>query len=124
MADAAAAMALALVDGRAILTVAARDLGPVLVERLEVEWPGTRRALAVAELRNRRGRLRAATLVIDRARIESQVAAAQLQTGSLGVTLEPGRLVVSGQSNGAAAFSARLSLSAGTGPKLQVTVDG
>jgi tetratricopeptide (TPR) repeat protein len=124
MADAPAAMALALVDGRAILTVAARDLGPVLVERLEVEWPGTRRALAVAELRNRRGRLRAATLVIDRARIESQVAAAQLQTGSLGVTLEPGRLVVSGQSNGAAAFSARLSLSAGTGRKLQVTVDG
>ena len=77
MADTTAAMALALVDGRAVLTVAARDLGPVLVERLEVEWPGTRRALAIAELRNRRGVLRAATLVIDRARLESQVAARQ-----------------------------------------------
>jgi tetratricopeptide (TPR) repeat protein len=125
MADAAAAMALALVDGRAILTVVARDLGPVLVERLEVEWPGTRRALAVAELRNRRGRLRAATLVIDRARLESQVAGAQLPAGRLGVMLEPGRLVLSGgQSDGAAAFSARLSLGAGTGRKLQITVDG
>jgi len=78
MADAMAAMALALVDGRAILTVAARDLGPVLVERLEVEWPGARSALAVSELRNRRGHLRAATLVIDRARLESQLAAATL----------------------------------------------
>ncbi len=125
MADAAAAMALALVDGRAILTVAARDLGPVLVERLEVEWPGTRRALAVDELRNRRGRLRAATLVIDRARLESQVAGAQLPAGRLGVMLEPDRLVLSGgQSNGAAAFWARLSLGAGTGRKLQVTIDG
>src|SRR5580698_2219435 len=125
MADTTAAMALALVDGRAVLTVAARDLGPVLVERLEVEWPGTRRALAVAELRNRRGRLRAATLVIDRARLESQVAGAQLPAGRLGVMLEPGRLVLSGgQSDGAAAFSARLSLGAGTGRRLQVTVDG
>src|SRR5450432_2381271 len=119
MADAAAAMALALVDGRAILTVAARDLGPVLVERLEVEWPGPRRALAVAELRNRRGHLRAATLVIDRTRLESQLRAAQLPLGQLGVALEPGRLVLSGRSNGSngsdgsngsTAFSARLSL--------------
>ena len=33
MADADAAMALALVDGHALLTVAARDLGPAVVER-------------------------------------------------------------------------------------------
>jgi tetratricopeptide (TPR) repeat protein len=131
MADTTAAMALALVDGRAVLTVAARDLGPVLVERLEVEWPGTRRALAVAELRNRRGLLRAATLVIDRARLESQLGAAKLSAGGLSghladhlaVALEPGRLVVSGRSNGAPAFSARLSLGAGDGRKLRVSVD-
>jgi tetratricopeptide (TPR) repeat protein len=127
MADAAAAMALALVDGRAILTVAACDLGPVLVERLEVEWPGTRRALAVAELRNRRGHLRAATLVVDRTRLESQLRAAKLPLGQLAVGLEPGRLVLSWRgngsngSNGSALLSARLS--AGDGRKLRVSVD-
>ncbi len=131
MADTTAAMALALVDGRAVLTVAARDLGPVLVERLEVEWPGTRRALAVAELRNRRGQLRAATLVIDRARLESQLRAAKPSSGHLsgplsdhlGVALEPGRLVLSGHGNGAPAISARLTLGAGDGRKLRVSVD-
>jgi len=132
MADAMAAMALSLVDGRAILTVAARDLGPVLVERLEVEWPGARSALAVSELRNRRGHLRAATLVIDRARLESQLAAAKLPSGQLGVALEPGRLVLSGRgsgsngsnsSNRSTAFSARLTLGAGGGRKLRVSVD-
>jgi tetratricopeptide (TPR) repeat protein len=127
MADTTAAMALALVDGRAVLTVAARDLGPVLVERLEIEWPGTRRALAVAELRNRRGLLRAATLVIDRTRLESQLQAAKLSSEGpsdhLGVALEPGRLVLSGRSNGAPAFSARLSLGPGDGRKLRVSVD-
>ena len=132
MADTTAAMALALVDGRAVLTVAARDLGPVLVERLEVEWPGTRRALAVAELRNRRGLLRAATLVIDRARMESQLHAAKLSSdrlsGPLSVALEPGRLVLSGRGNGnggngSTGFSARLTLGAGDGRKLRVSVD-
>jgi tetratricopeptide (TPR) repeat protein len=134
MADAAAAMALALVEGRAVLTVAARDLGPVLVERLEVEWPGTRRALAIAELRNRRGVLRAATLVIDRARLESQLRDAKLSSGEVSgpvaVALEPGRLVFSGRSNGShgsngeTPFSARLTLGAGAGRKLRVSVDG
>ena len=132
MADTTAAMALALVDGRAILTVAARDLGPVLVERLEIEWPGTRRALAIAELRNRRGVLRAATLVIDRARVESQLRDAKLSSDHpsgrlsdhLGVALEPGRLVFSGRGNGAGAFSARLTLGAGDGRKLRVSVEG
>ena len=130
MADATAAMALALVDGRAILTVAACDLGPVLVERLEVEWPGTRRALAVAELRNRRGHLRAATLVVDRTRLESQLRAAKLPLGQLGVALEPGRLLLSWRgngsnggsgSNGTTVLSARLG--AGDGRKLRVSVD-
>ena len=134
MADTTAAMALALVDGRAVLTVAARDLGPVLVERLEIEWPGTRRALAVAELRNRRGLLRAATLVIDRARLESRLAAANVSSssrsgqiaGPLAIALEPGRLVLSGSDNGgngSSAFSARLTLDAGDGRKLRVSVD-
>ena len=129
MADATAAMALALVEGRAILTVAACDLGPVLVERLEVEWPGTRKALAVAELRNRRGRLRAATLAIDRTRLESRLQAAKLPLGQLGVALEPGHLVLSWRSNGSSGgsgstpLSARLSLGAGGGRKLRVSVD-
>jgi len=132
MADATAAI-LALVDGRAILTVAARDLGPALVERLEIEWPGPRRALAVAELRNRRGHLRAATLVIDRARLESRLRAAKLSSshfwGQLAVALEPGRLVLSGGSKGSkgskgsTAFSARLTLGPGAGRKLRVSVD-
>ena len=129
MADTTAAMALALVDGRAVLTVAARDLGPVLVERLEVEWPGTRKALAVAELRNRRGLLRAATLVIDCARLESQLRDARLASGQLAVALEPGRLVLTGRGEGqngngaSAGFSARLSLGAGDGRKLRVSLD-
>ncbi|HXT96290.1 MAG TPA: tetratricopeptide repeat protein [Polyangia bacterium] len=126
MADAAPAMALALVDGRAVLTVVGRDLGPVLVERLEVEWPGARNALAIAQLRNRRGRLRVASLIIDRARIDDRIAARGPAAGELGVALEPGRMVLSGNGNhgGAEAFSARLSLGPGEGRKLRVSVDG
>ena len=48
-------MALALVHGRAVLTVTARELGPVMIERLEVEWPGPRKSLAIAELRHELG---------------------------------------------------------------------
>ncbi|HEY4395252.1 MAG TPA: hypothetical protein VGP64_14375 [Polyangia bacterium] len=127
MADAAPAMALALVDGRAVLTVTARELGPVMVERLEVEWPGTRKSLAVAELRNRRGRLRAATLIIDRAGVESRVSAARTPEGRLGVALEPGRIVVTGRppaANGHPGAGARLTLGAGPGRRLQISVDG
>ncbi|HEY6477725.1 MAG TPA: tetratricopeptide repeat protein, partial [Polyangia bacterium] len=130
-ADAAPAMALALVDGRAVLTVTARELGPVMVERLEVEWPGPRKSLAVAELRNRRGQLRAATLIIDRAGVESRVAAAKAPNGHLAVTLEPGRIVVTGRApvpggNGHAGTAglARLTLGAGPGRRLQISVDG
>ncbi len=135
MADAVPAMALALVDGRAILTVTARELGPLMIERLEVEWPGPRKSLAVAELRNRRGQLRAATLIIDRAGVESRVAAAKTEHGPLGVTLEPGRIVVTGRAQGQgegenenghakAGSSARLTLGAGAGRRLQISVDG
>ncbi|HVV48801.1 MAG TPA: tetratricopeptide repeat protein [Polyangia bacterium] len=128
MPDAAPAMALALVGGRAVLTVAARDLGPALVERLEIEWPGPRQALALAKLRNRRGRLRAASLIIDRARVDSRIAGAQPTSGHLDVALEPGRLVLSGhtaagEAGAAAAFSARLSLGPGDGRKLRVSVE-
>src|SRR5579871_6458355 len=131
MADATPAMALSLVDGRAVLTVVARDLGPVLIERLEVEWPGARKTLAVGELRNRRGHLRVASLIIDRARIESSVAA-RVPAGEMGVGLEAGRLVLAGTSksrkvrgNGAglgpttdigpSTYFARLSLAPGDG---------
>src|SRR5215831_8263510 len=98
-----------------------------MVERLEVEWPGTRKSLAVAELRNRRGQLRAATLIIDRAGVESRVAAAKAPEGQLGVALEPGRIVVTGRppgGNGHAGAGARLTLGAGAGRRLQISVDG
>jgi tetratricopeptide (TPR) repeat protein len=129
MADAAPAMALALVDGRAILTVTGRELGPVMVERLEVEWPGPRKSLAVAELRNRRGQLRSATLIFDRAGVESRVAEAKLPNGSLGVTLEPGHIVVTGHAAGGNGHpgqgsAARLTLGAGAGRRLQISVEG
>jgi tetratricopeptide (TPR) repeat protein len=128
MADATPAMALALVDGRAVLTVTARELGPVMVERLEVEWPGPRTSLAIAELRNRRGQLRAATLIIDRAGVESRVAGAKTPAGGLGIALEPGRIVVTGRASGgnghAGAGAARLTLGAGPGRRLQISVDG
>jgi tetratricopeptide (TPR) repeat protein len=129
MANAAPAMALALVDGRAVLTVSAREVGPVMIERLEVEWPKARDALAIAELRNRRGVLRAATLIIDRAGVESRVAAAKAPNGELGVALEPGHIVVFGGggkgSNGhaSAAAQARLVLGPGEGRKLRVSVE-
>ena len=34
------AMALALADGRALLTIENRDLGTALVEHVVVDWPG------------------------------------------------------------------------------------
>ena len=40
MADAEAAMALALADGRVQLTIENRDLGVAVVEHLSVDWPG------------------------------------------------------------------------------------
>jgi tetratricopeptide (TPR) repeat protein len=137
MADAAAAMALALEcleDGRALLTVAARDLGPVVVERVEVEWsapggpPGSD-PITVDRLRSRRGHLRVAKLVVDRARLEQRVADAKVPVGeilSLGVTLEPGQIVLSGraQTDGRASpFAARLVLGAGKGRKLRISVE-
>jgi tetratricopeptide (TPR) repeat protein len=136
MADAAPAMALALEDGRALLTVAARDLGQVVVERVEVEWPAPREAIAphtsavtIDGLRNRRGRLRLAKLVIDRARLEKRVAGTKLPVGEildLRVTLEPGEILLSGraETNGRPSpFAARLLLGAGKGRKLRISVD-
>ena len=48
MADAEAAMALALADGRVQLTIENRDLGAAVVEHLSVDWPGVS-ALPAAE---------------------------------------------------------------------------
>ena len=81
MADAAPAMALALVDGRALLTVAARDLGPC--------WSSASRSSGPARGRRWRSPSCATAAVacapppwsIDRARHRDQVAAAQLPTG-------------------------------------------
>lgn len=127
-------MALAFRDGRALLTVAARDLGPVVVERVEVEWSAPDEPLGsdpitFDRLRSRRGRLRIAKLVVDRARLEQRVADAKVPVGeilSLGVTLEPGQIVLSGraQTNGRASpFAARLVLGAGKGRKLRISVE-
>ena len=129
MADAAAAMAFTLVDGRGVLTIAARDLGPLLVERLEVEWPGARDVRAATELRNRRGRLCGATLILDGAQVAERVAAARIPgrgAGTLGAALEPGRIVLSepGGGDGPPAVAARLSLGPGPGRTLRVDIDG
>ena len=72
MAKAAPAMAVAQADGRVLLTVAGREAGAFLVERLEVEHPGAT-ATTAAQLRNRRGRLVAATLVAPRERLENRL---------------------------------------------------
>ena len=102
MAPTAPAMTLALVDGKARLTLERRDLGPSVSGRLEVEWPNV---TALPEdkgewrqgngLRNRRGRLRTASLFVGGARLEQRTAGATLPAGGisrLDLTLEKGRI--------------------------------
>ncbi len=136
MADATPAMAIAFEDNRALLTVAERDLGPVVVERVEVEWPAPGEssapdagAVTLDHLRNRRGRLRVASLLVDRARLEKRVANARVPVGEileLRVTLEPGQIILSGRAEsgrGPSPFATRLVLGAGKGRKLRISVD-
>src|SRR5436190_21142412 len=98
MAD--AAMALALADGRALLTIENRDLGRAIVEHVSVAWPGVS-TLPEGKpngLRRRRGRLLAANLLVDAARLAQLAQGTALPTGLIRLrpAFEKGRIVVSG----------------------------
>ena len=72
MADADAAMALALADGRALLTIENRDLGTAIAEQVVVDWPNVSVLPETGQpngLRKRRGRLRVANLLVDGERL-------------------------------------------------------
>ena len=131
MADAEAAMAFALADGRALLTIENRDLGAAVVEHVSVDWPGVTTLPDSGRpngLRRRRGRLLAANLLVDSARLAKLSGATPLPAGlsRLALALEKGRLVVSGvaAADGRDAdFKARLRVSAGAGRRLRITVE-
>src|SRR5499427_6686792 len=139
MAEAEAAMALALADGRVLLTIANRDLRVAVVEHVAVDWPGISE-LPQGEngkeetghangLRRRRGRLLAANFLIDGARLKLLAEGTSLPTAGLtriGLSFEKGRVVVSGSVSAAgrdADFKARLRLGAGTGRRLRIGVE-
>jgi tetratricopeptide (TPR) repeat protein len=133
--EAASAMTLALVDGHARLTVEGRDLGPAVLQRLEVDWPGVTDLPAPREggpvgngIRKRRGLLRAATLFIAAEGLRGRLGGIALPPGleRLGIAFEMGRIAVSGRvaaEERAADFTAHLALTAGPGRTLRVTVD-
>src|SRR4029079_4532494 len=132
MADAEAAMALALADGRVQLTIENRDLGVAVVEHVSVGWPGI--AALPPEtgqpngLRRRRGRLRAANLLVDAKRLQTLSQATALPEGltSIRLAFEKGRLIVAGGVSAAgrdADFKARIRLTAGVGRRVRVNID-
>jgi tetratricopeptide (TPR) repeat protein len=131
MADAEAATALALADGRALLTIENRDLGAAVVEHVSVDWPGVSTLPEPGRpngLRRRRGRLLAANLLVDGARLAKLSGATPLPAGlsRLALALEKGRLVVAGiaaATGREADFKARLRVSAGSGRRLRITVE-
>src|SRR5262245_56104682 len=132
MADAEAAMALALLaDGHVQLTIENRDLGTAVVERVAVDWPGVSALPEKSRpngLRKRRGRLRAASLLIDGARLDMLAAATSLpdRLTRIRLAFEKGRVVVSGAVTGAgrdADFKARVRLSPGGGRRLRISVE-
>ena len=123
---------LSLVQGRALLTVGQRDLGPALLQEAQVEFPGLKslpNGGGAAGVRRRRGRLRIASLLVDNASLERRVAETpDKQTGitKLGVALEKGRIVLSGHvatSERSADFKARVTLAAGTGRSLRIGIE-
>jgi tetratricopeptide (TPR) repeat protein len=129
-------MTLALVDGKARLTLERPDLGPSVSGRIEVEWPQVT-ALPDAKdksppgngLRNRRGRLRSASLFVGGARLEQRTAGATLPAGGisrLDLVLEKGRIVLGGRvesGDRAADFTARVAIGPGTGPRLRIGIE-
>src|SRR5437763_2580295 len=99
MADAEAAMALALADGRVHLTIENRDLGAAVIEHLSVDWPGVATLPRDGEpngLRRRRGRLRAANLLVDSKRLQTLAQGTTLPEGltSIRLAFEKGRIIV------------------------------
>jgi tetratricopeptide (TPR) repeat protein len=133
MADAEAAMALALADGRVQLTIENRDLGVAVVEHVSVDWPNVA-TLPRSEtgqpngLRRRRGRLRAANLLIDGKRLQMLAQATTLPEAltSIRLVFEKGRLIVAGGVSAAgrdADFKARLRLTAGVGRRVRVNIE-
>jgi tetratricopeptide (TPR) repeat protein len=130
LADAAPAMALAFQDGRALLTIAPRDLGSVRVERLEIDFPAsTDRPSVAGDLQNRRGQLREAQLVIDRAGLAQRADEAQRPLGraaELEVSLGHGEIVLSDRAEAgpAARPPAKLTLGPGRGRRVRISVDG
>ena len=131
MADAHAAMALALADGRALLTIENRDLGTAIVEHVAVDWPDVSVLPESGRpngLRKRRGRLRAANLLVDGRRLDLLADGTALPGGltRVALTFEKGRLVVSGSVSAAgrdADFKGRVRLGAGVGRRLRVSVE-
>ena len=121
MADADAAMALALADGRALLTIENRDLGTTIVEHVVVDWPDVSVLPEKGRpngLRKRRGRLRAANLLVDGTRLALLAEGTPLTGGltRIALTFEKGRLVVSGSVSAAgrdADFKGRVRLGPG-----------
>jgi tetratricopeptide (TPR) repeat protein len=126
LADAASAMALAFQDGRALLTIAPRDLGPLRVERLEIDFPAAAdRPAAASDLQNRRGRLLAARLVIDRAQLERRLAEAPPPPGradQLGLSLGHGEILLADRDE--AGQAAKLTLGSGRGRRVRISVAG
>ena len=131
MADADAAMALALADGRALLTIENRDLGTAIAEQVVVDWPDVSVLPEKGRpngLRKRRGRLRVANLLVDGKRLALLAEGASLPGGltRLALTFEKGRLVVSGGVSAAgrdADFKGRVRLGAGVGRRLRISVE-
>ena len=131
MADAHAAMALALADGRALLTIENRDLGTAIVEHVAVDWPDVSVLPESGRpngLRKRRGRLRAANLLVDGRRLDLLADGTALPGGltRVALTFEKGRLVVSGSVSAAgrdADFKGRVRLGAGVGRRLRVSIE-
>ncbi|HVY37618.1 MAG TPA: hypothetical protein VHM31_06775, partial [Polyangia bacterium] len=122
MPKAAPAMAVAQADGRVLLTVAGREAGAFLVERLEVEHPGAT-ATTAAQLRNRRGRLVGATLIAPRERLETRLRELTRghdgQTAELRLGLDRGMLTVTGSGD-----AVRAPVVPGPGRLVRVAIEG
>ncbi len=121
MAEAAGgvAMAVAQAEGRVVLSVTGGQAGPFLVERLEVEHLGAAGSTP-AQLRDRRGRLLGATLVVPRDRMERRL---RELTGAgaaaLRLSLERGAVAVEGPAD-----TGRAQVLAGPGRAVRAAVDG
>jgi hypothetical protein len=131
MADADAAMALALADGRALLTIENRDLGTALVEHVVVDWPGVSRC-PITDART--GCASAGAGCASRTSSSTGRASTCWRKGTslpggltrISLAFEKGRIVVSGGVSAAgrdADFKGRVRLGAGVGRRLRISVE-